>query len=330
MSVVSAELKNYRSSTVSEAANNGGLMSDVEVISGVSTNLFSNASSNDRANGATYYRKMFMKVANLANETLIKPRIWQDSNTPGMDRVTFFPCSQRFTQGEVTGVEAQYGMGLLSVGIVANAISLIVEVESGPVPIFRNGSLIRISDKANPFAVGNEAWVSVDQAPVVNGNLVTLHVSTPIPSGFLSGSKVSSVYEAADIKASVVGMTVSSSGGSVPAAWQDHVTLNGIGAQEQNWALNFTSPTAFDIYGDTLGLVGYGNTSGATPPHMGMGQPFFTLLSSLFVGTFVSGDTITFTTHPAATPIMLRRVIPAGSAVVSGNKVDLYMDGEAA
>lgn len=329
MPIVATELKNYRSVNVSESTLNGGLMSNVEVISGVSSNLFANASMQDRSNGGVYYRKMFFKVANIDNLPLIKPRIWQDSNTEGMDRVTFFPASQRNTQGNITGFERQFGLGSLAIGIVANSQTLEVEVEHGPTEIFRNGDLIRISDRVTPMDPGNESWVRIDQPPSVTGNLVTLHVESPIPNDYLSGTKVSSVYEASDIVASAIGMSVSSSAGSIASPWNDHVIVNGIGAIEQNWTVTFVSATAFNITGDTVGAVGSGNiTTPTAPTNPGLTQPFFRINSSLFTGTFVAGDSITFTTKPSATAIFLKRVIPAGTLAVSNNRVDLFIDGE--
>lgn len=330
MSVVSSELKSYRSQTVSDASGNGGLMSDVEVVSGVSANLFSNASSTDRANGATQYRKLFFKCANNDGLALINPRIWQDTNTEGQDRVVFFPGSQRNTQGAITGVEPLYGMGELSVGVLSGVQTIVVEVEDGPTTIFRNGDLVRLSDKETPFASGNEVWLRIDDAPSVAGNLITLHFSSPLPVGFLSGAKVSSVYEAATLEPSFAGLSVSSLAGTINSSWEDYVSVNGIGTVEQNWQITFTSPTAFDVTGDTLGEVGSGNVSSVcSPAHPGLSRPYFTLSAGLFGGTFVEGDTATFTTHPAATAIWLRRTIPIGTAAQSNNLVFVYIDGEA-
>lgn len=329
MSIVSDEIKSYRSANVSNTAANGGIMSHTEVVSGVTSNLFPNASALERANGATLYRKMFMKVANANNDPLMSPRVWQDSNTVGQDSVVFFPASQRNVQSDITGVEPIYGMGLLSIGALLGATELTVEVEDGAVPIFVNGRLIRISNKATPVAAGDEFWVRIDQAPVVAGNLVTLHLAEALPLPFLSGAKVSSVFEAAEVKSTVTAPTLTSSAGGLAASWATYLFVRGAGVVEQNWTLTFTSATAFTITGDTLGAVGAGNiSSGAAPLDPAFGAARFNLLPALFTGTFVAGDTLTFTTHPAAIPLFLRRTIPAGSVAISNNNVSLYVDGE--
>lgn len=328
MPVQSSEIKTYRSSVVSDGPANGGIMSSIEAVSGVASNLFANASALDRANGATQWRKLFLKVANAANSPLLNPRIWLDDNTEGMDRVTFIAATQRNTQGSITGSEAVYGMGVLAPGAAAGASSISVEVEHGATPIFANGRLVRISNKATPLAAGDEFWVRINQAPSVVGNIVTLHLESPLPVSFLSGAKVSSVYEAGDIAAVITAPSVSSAAGTVASSWEDKATVNGIGCVEQSWTLSFSSPTAFDIVGDTLGVVGAGNVSGGASPLHPFGYPYFTLLPALFGGTYAQGDTITFVTHPAAAPVFMRRVIPAGTVAVSNNHTAIYIDGE--
>lgn len=330
MSITNAELKAYRSVAISDSGSNGGLMSDMQVISGVSANLFGNASALERSLGAVRFRKIFYKVANPDNIALVSPRFWQDSNTAGQDRVVFFPASQRDTQSGITGLETLYGMGLLSVGELAGSSSLTVDVEAGTAIIFRDGDLIRVSDKATPMAVGNEFWVRLDAVPVVVGSVVTLSLESPLPVNFLSGAKVSSVYESTNIAPSLVGMAVSSAGGGIATNWEDFATATSIGSIDQNWTLTFTSATAFDISGDTIGAVGSGSIAATSGPyHAAVGGLYFQILSGLFEGAFLTGDTITFTTHPASAALWMRRTIPAGAVAVSNNRVALYMDGEA-
>lgn len=332
MPIVSSELLAYRSSAVNDLPSNGGIMSSSLVISGVSSNLFPNASAADRASGGTKYRKMFFKVANASNLTLVNPRIWMDSNTVGDDRITFFAGTQRDVMSAITGAEPLYGMGLLGVGVSAGASSLDVQVEHGATVIFRNGDTVRISNRPDPHQAGDEFWTTIDQVPSVSGNIVTIHLAAPVPVGFLAGvTKVSSVLTPADIQPEAVSAVASSAAGYLDGAWQNYLTPSSIGSIEQNWTLTFTSAVAFDISGDTLGSIGAGNrTTTTAPSNMSVGAPYFTIDASFFAGTWTAGDTVTFTTHPAATPIWLRRVIPAGSAAQSNNNFSLYIDGETA
>lgn len=303
-------------------------MSASEVPSGVSSNLFPNVSVSERAAGVVKYRKLFFKNANADNIPLLNARVWQDSNTPGQDRVAFCPVSQRLTQSGLTGGEAYYGMGLLFAGVLAGAASLQVEVEDGTVTLFRNGDLVRVSNRVDPFSVGDEHWARIDQAPSVSGNVVTIHLDVPVPVAFLSGAKVSSAYEAGEVKPTLSGASVTSGSGVFTSSL---ITLSNIGTVEQSWTLTFTSASAFDIAGDTLGAVGSGNTSsGAAITNPQLGQPYFTLPAAALTGAFQAGDTVTFSTHPSAVPLFLKRDVPAGTAAAPNNSMSIFMDGESA
>lgn len=331
MSIVSSELRAYRSAVVNELSSNGGILSSVLAVTGVAGNLFPNAGAADRASGLVTYRKMFFKVDNADNLSLVNPRIWQETNTPGDDRVVFFEATQRGTQSGITGSENLYGCGTLGVSVSAGATSLQVDVEHGATTIFRNGGLVRISDRADPNALtGNEFWTTLSGVPSVSGDVVTIALAAPVPVGFLAGAtKVSSVLQPSDIEPTAVSASVSSSGGSLHASWEDYLLPSSIGGIEQQWTLTFTSPVAFDISGDTIGATGSGNRTTTTAlSNPAFGSPYFTIEPSFFAGTWLAGDTVTFSTHPAAAPIWVRRTVPVGSAAQSNNTFSLYIDGE--
>lgn len=328
MSIQASEIKLFRSATVSDAAANGGIMSSVEVVSGATANLFPNASADERQAGSVKHRKAFFKVGSVENLQLIAPRVWMDSNTPGDDKVVFFAGTQRDAQSAIPGSPTLYGMGLSSAGVLAGGTSIMVDVEEGAVPIFRNGDMIRVSDRADPFSAGNEHWSLISGTPSVAGNVVTLTLATPFPVGFLSGAKVSSVYRPANIGPSIDTVSLTAAGGSLVNQAANMIP-NSIGGMEQNWTLTFTSASAFDIAGDTVGAVGSGNISGgAAPNNPAFNKPYFTLNGALFGGSFVAGNTLTFSSHPAALPIWMRRTVPAGAVAQSGNTCSLYIDGE--
>lgn len=329
MPISSNEIKMYRSQTVSNASSNGGLMGSVEAVSGAASNLFPNASSTERQNGASHWRKLFFKVSNALNLALLNARVWQDTNTPGGDLVYFTPSTQRQTQVALPGSPVYYGCGDLDVTVLAGGSTLVVETEVNAPEIFRNGSLIRLSNKADPFAAGTEEWLRVSGAPVVAGTLVTLTLESPVQNTYLAGtSRVSSVYEVGNVQATADSFNTSSVGGSLVDP-EDNVVPHGVGTIEQNWTLTFESASAYTIDGDTLGTVGAGNiTAGAAPNNAAFGSPYFTLNPALFGGTFAVGNTITFSTHPASVPVFIRRKIPAGTAAQSNNSASFYIDGE--
>lgn len=330
MSIQAAEIKKFRSAVVGSGASNGGVMSASEVVSGVSSNLFPSATLDERTAGAIQFRKMFMKVDNAENLTLISPRVWQDTNTVGDDRLTFCEATQRNAQGQLTGAEDYYGVGKLHLSVLAGATSIQVETESGLKTIFRDGDLIRISDKTNPMLAGNEQWVRISGVPTVFADLVTINLATPLAAGYAANAtRVASVLEVADVKTSCSTPTTTSVAGAVTVGAGDLVGDN-IGTVEQTWTLTFTSPSNFTIAGDLLGYSGAGTIATLTSPlNPGNGKPYFTLKAEAFGGTFTAGDTVVFSTHPASIPLFLERVIPAGAAAVSGsNTASFYVDGE--
>mgnify|MGYP000887730670 FL=1 len=331
MSILDSELRWYRSAVSSDLPANGGVMSDAEIVSGVTGNLFPSATVEQRTVGATMYRKMFAKVANASSLPMYSPRIWQDANTDGDDRITFFAGTQRNTQAGLSGSEMLFGTGSLNASVSAGASSITVLVEDGTKILFRSGETLRISDRATPDGAGNEQWIVIASAPTVVGNVVTIALATPLANNYLApGTKVSSVYMPGTVESSRTTPVVTSVSGSVTLTPDvSDITTHSIGTVEQTWTLTFATSTTFNITGDLLGLVAAGNVSSPTAPNNpAYGVPYFTIDAAVFGGSFLAGDTVVFSTSPCAVPIWVKRVIPAGAGTVSNNKSSFYIDGE--
>lgn len=329
-SIVSTELKFYRAANQSDLSSNGGRMSASLLASGVVGALFPNIDDTERTAGSTKYRKVFYKVDHNGPESLLSPRVFQDANTGGDDRVTFFPGSQTDTQASITGSERQYGCGALTSTVSSGVSSIQVTVETGTTGIFQVGDTIRITDKATVGATGNEEFVTVSSASQV-GSVVTLGFSPVLANGYSSSlTRVASIYSPGDQVANASALVVTSAAGTYNTT-TNPLVLNDKSTIEQTWTLTFTSATAFTISGDTLGAVGSGTVSGgASPTNTDFSLPYFTLSAGGFGGTYVAADTIVFTTHPAAVPLWIKRVVPAGAAVSSASTATFAMDGGAA
>jgi hypothetical protein len=330
MAILSGELKLYRSLVVNDGSTNGGRLSANEMISGVVGNMFPSINDTERAAGSTKYRKVFAKVANDEDLTLFSPRLYMDVVTPGEDMITFFPATQTDTQAAVTGSERQYGAGVLDASAVATATGITVLVEEGAIPVFVVGDTIRISDKENlADEAGNEEFVEILTASVTL-DVVSITFTPALEFSYAdSVTRVSAVYEPpSDVVATVAGVTVTSTAGLLD---EDNVLGGNVGGIEQVWTCLFTSPTAFNITGDTVGAVGSGTTgAGAAPNNASFGEPYFTMQAAGFTGTWVAGDTIVFTTHPAAVPLWFKRVVPAGAAALANNRARFVFAGESA
>jgi hypothetical protein len=330
--ITALELKLYRSLVINDTGTNGGRMSASEIVSGVMANLFPIVQEAERTAGSTKYRKVFAKVANDDDLTLYQAKLYLDKITPGQDIITFFPATQTNTQAAITGSERQYGGSQLNVPALAGDAVLAILVENGASPPIVNGDGIRISNKATIDAVtGTEEYLTVTSASVA-GNVMTLGIAPVLANPYLTtDTRVMSVYRPAstDVAASVSDLVAATaSTGDFTVA---NLLPDAIGGIEQTWTLTFTSATAFNIVGDTVGAVGSGNVgSGASPNNASFSKPYFVMQSAGFTGTFTTGDTIVFNTHPAAVPLWVKRVVPAACAVIADNRATLVFDGDTA
>lgn len=90
--------------------------------------------------------------------------------------------------------------------------------------------------------------------------------------------------------------------------------------EEETWTLEFTSPTAFTATGAKVGYVGTGAIgSNFAPLNPNNGEPYFTISRFGWGGSWISGDTIVFKTHPAAVPIWLKEIVPPAAAAIDRN-----------
>lgn len=329
MTILAADIRILKSKVISDAVSNGGRMANSPVVSGVSGNLFPNVTAAQRAAGKIDYRKAFFNNKNTFQDTLYNAYVYQETNSPGDDKIVFFPATQTDTQATITGSEKLYGTGLLKFAALAGATSIQVDVEDGTAEVFTAGDRVRVSDKATPDALaGNESYVTLTDA-VYAGNVVTLTLDgAGLDVGYGINAKVSSVYEAGDVVATAdAAIVTSAAGGFVDAA----VQLHNEGTVLQTYTLTFTTPTDFTITGDTLGALGSGTVGAgfAVFGKDGFTDTYqITVPAAAFTGTWVAGDTIVLTTYPAAVPVWVKRVVPAGALAFGANSVNFVMGGE--
>lgn len=331
MSITANEII-FRKSTVNDDTGaNGGRMTSVVVTSGVKNNVWPDVPQSERQAGSTKYRKVHIHVANDDDLTFVRPRVFIETSTPGDDYVTFFPGTHTDTQSSITGIERQYGAGKLNGDVLAGVTSIGVLTELAALNYIRNGDILRVSDKTTvDDAIGNEQYVTVSGVPSYSGDVATVVFTPALSHNFAaSNTKVASVYEIADLKGSVSGWAETGSGTFNEATYP--VLVDSIGGIAQTWTLTFTTPTTYNVVGDTVGAVGGGNvSSNFTPTNATYSKPYFLLPLLGWGGIWTIGDTIVFTTSPCAIPIWEKRIIPTGANSLSGNKVIFAVDGESA
>lgn len=334
MTILSSELIFYKSATVNDTSANGGRMSINPVTSGVLQNVFPNVLSAERTSGSTKYRKLFMKVANDDDLTLLTSKLWFDNITQAEDWAIFFAATQTDTQADITGSERKYGCGTLKTTVVATNTTVIVTVEDSTLTgVFQDGDEIRITDKVNPDSVtGNEEFATISGAPSVDGVDVTITLAAGLANGYTAGAgtRIMSILPASDIECTVDNWVETSTAGTYDETTYP-VICDNIGTIEQTWTITFTDATNFTVAGDTVGSLASGTIgSDYSPSNPDFTKPYFTLESGGWGGTWANGETVVFQSHPAAYPVWEKRVVPAGCASLSSNKITLVISGESA
>lgn len=155
--------------------------------------------------------------------------------------------------------------------------------------------------------VGNVATVKLESGQSVAGTYAT------------ANAYVGCCIAAGDIVATLTDWVETSGSGTYDETTYP-ITMPNI-CEEETWTIEFDSPTAVRITGTFLGQVGTGNISNNISITNPNGGVYFTLDKDGWAGTWADGDTVVFKTHPAAVPIWMKEIVPAGAAAADRNLV---------
>jgi hypothetical protein len=332
MPILTSEIKWFAPSLVSDTpASNGGRPTQTLIASGVKNALFPDVSAAQRAAGATHWRKAFIGVRNAANLPLVDPKISLESATPGGSYVLLYPGTLTDTENQV--VERPYGVGSLSANAALGATSLTVAVENAayedldPNP-FQVGDLVRIDARPTVSGAGNFEYRTVASVSYV-GAVMTLGVDAlEFAYTAADGVRVASVIEPGNLAAGY--SDLETAGGVTYDDTAYPVAVPSIGGSYQVWTITFTDAAAgaFTVSGDTVGSVGTGATGANLAPTNPQGGVYFTLAAAGWGGTAEDGDVLEFTTFPQATGVWYERIIPAGTAAISSDTINVCIEGE--
>lgn len=331
MPILNTEVKWYRSKSVSDLSSNGGRMSSSESVTNVKNNIFPDVPQAERTAGSLKYRKMFIKFANDADLAASLVKVFVEKLTQGGDSITIFPGTQTDIQSGI-GSPRLYGCGTLNANVSAGASTMTVMTEGVALGIFVNGDVIRISDKADILSAGNEEYVTINAAVTYGGDIATISFTPVLAAGYTTASatRVESTYSAGTVLGSCTAPNVTSAAGTYNNGGFP-VILDHIGTVYELITLTFTSGTAFNASGDSLGSLGSGVIgSNFAPNNPDFSKPYFTVPSGAWGGTFLAGDTVTFTTTPAAIPVWYRRDVPASTGSQSNDIATVAVDFESA
>ncbi|MBF0213055.1 MAG: hypothetical protein HQM00_05745 [Magnetococcales bacterium] len=342
MAIINTDLTVRKSVTVNDTTSNGGKMGLAAsvVTTGSKNNVWPDIPEAERVAGSTRWRKLFIRIAPAVTTLASETRVFLEKHTPGDDTIVLAWAgnrndSQTDTQAEADDYTTFFGGGDLDANASAGASSITVEVEPGNASsghaIFHNGDLIRISNKASQSAeTGTEEFLRLHASTGVSwsGNVATLTFASGVTleNAYTTseGTRVQSVIEVGDVQPTITGWTESGSGTFNEATYP--VTGSSKGTVEDTWTLTFTSATAFTVTGAATGSVGSGNISGDfSPTNTDASAPYFTISLLGWGGTWTTGDTVSWSTHPSAFGIWLKRVVPAGAASTSADTATLAM-----
>ncbi len=326
MTITQPDLKYFKSEEVSSASTNGGLQSMLtadEAVTGVKNNVWPNVSAAERTAGIILYRKLFCTPQSNTDDELVDPRIWNHSPTPGDDYIVAFEGTK--TDTEATLSESRlYACGILQADITAGEAALTLTVEnSAQTAAFEALDMVRISAQTSPEASGTWEDISCNSStPLINGLNVTLYFATNLENSYTvaAGTVVSSLIESSSTSPSTGTIDVTSVSGSVDESGFPP-ELNNKGTVDEDLTVTFSSSTAFTVVGSRSGALGAGTVSGdfvATHPYNS--AMLITLRAGFFSATgFLNLDTVEIPTIANNIPFWLKRIVPAGSSVLSGD-----------
>ncbi len=310
--IVDSDLMMYKAVTNDASASNGGRQSTIEVPNNTPRAFFPDLDAAQLAAGVTRWHKLFTQIET-AGAGVEAESMGVMLRTPLLGDAKVYLAKGTYTdiQGDLSSPDL-YGAGTLDAGVSAGATSIDVAVEDGTVPIFRDGEDIQIDDGVN------REFVTISGTPVVAVDVVTITLATGLVHSYDAGSFVRSIADYANIAAKSENFAVITSGS---LALNDAlVVTDALGTVYQNWNGTFTSASAFDLDGDTLGAgLSSGNTlTPFAPINPDTGTPYFTIPIGAWSGTPEIGDTFSLRTVPASLASWLKLVVPPGTVAVGG------------
>lgn len=337
--MLSTDLKVYK------AKANGRMDGASPVTSGGLQNVFRHVTSAERAAGYFDYVKTFWKIADDADGTAIDPEIYLDHPTlSATDYIMMFVMGQRDRVEDIVGyatgtdTKRKYGPAYLKNSVSVGATSLTVTVKnaamaSGSDVVFATGDKVKVTDKASADALtGNEEVVTITSALTVSDVDITYTFTPALTNAYTANgvSRAISLIKPGDIAASITAAEVTSSAGTFDDTAYP-IILDNIGTVDEDWTLT-RAAGAWTLSGDSLGVIATGialTSANYAPNNPDFTKPYLTIDYRALGGTWVDGDKIEFTTHPAAAGIGQKRVVPAASASLANNRATQVFGCEA-
>lgn len=314
-------VKFFKAETRNDTDLNGGYEDQTaEIVSGVYNNLFPDATPGELQNGKTRYRKMFVHFIGETASTLLFG-IYNRSTGDDYFRVCAGTAGQ--TQGALLASSPKWhGTGVLYADAAAGSTHLSVVFDGTP-PDLEVDDRVLITSKPDPYGSGNEEIRRIASFSYA-GSCVEIYLTEQLTHSYSVGDRVAHLVDLGSCQTSWSDWTENSSSGTYdedtyPPELYDWGTI------EESWTVTFTGATTFTCEGDRVGDVGSGNISEDFSPQNPAGGTYFTLKADGWGGTWDTGDTITFKTHPNSKAVWMKEVIPTNCAAIPSNEWSIFV-----
>ncbi len=153
-----------------------------------------------------------------------------------------------------------------------------------------------------------------------SGNIATINLYDQVPNNYLADNTYVGVcLELGDLAPAKENVQVTSPAGIFDG---NYLSVNNVGTVYDTWTITFTSATSFTCSGANEGSQANGSIDNVYGPiNPNTGQPYFFIETAAWGGSWAAGDTVVFTTVPAARAIWWKEVIPAGTVREPQNEV---------
>lgn len=327
MPIAANHVQFFKAQINNDTPDNGGLISTEVIADGVKNNIFPDASKNERLNGSTKYRKVFLGLRNPDNTAAIDVKLFVLRPTQAQDAVLMVNTDYNNEQYNIEPYTRRWGAGSLVAEALVGATSLTVTPEQSIYEVYQVGDTLAVTtrNESNPTALVDYYLINDVVADGAN-KIITLNrgLDNAMPAGAVVSSCVFYSSLAASFMQSDVQGTFDTT----------KVVLNNAGSVDELWGILFTSTTTFTLWRDSIGdsvVISSGSVSAdfsyINPAN---NQPYFTLPTTFFNGTYVAGNYFAFGTEGANLPVFLERIIPAGTDYAAGNSVLLAVELESA
>jgi hypothetical protein len=200
--------------------------------------------------------------------------------------------------------------------------------EGGAHQIIHEGDLVRISDKENPLTITEYEEVAVVQ-DITHIDSLFMQITTvdPVRFTYAVGSVVSSYIPLGDITSRIDDFTITSSSGLYA---EEGVELSNTGTIEDVYTFTIkTDGISFTVSSERLGALPDGTFASnyEVPNSNFVDTNYITMLSTYWSGTWLENDTLVFKTHPSATAVWLKMVIPIGAEAYYNSSTVISFNG---